>query len=162
MCEITPSFCVTNNLVIEQEWIDYNGHLNMAFYTVLFDRSSDDVFAAMGLGANYVKTRRLSCYTVECKIRYLREIRLGDAINATFQLIDHDTKRIKAAQQIFHQDGTVAATAEVLWLHVDPTGEKPNVVPFPKDIKANLDALAKEHNALEIPDFVGKPVGVRS
>lgn len=50
---------------IEEEWIDYNGHLNMAYYTVLFDRASDEVSERLGMGPAYAKARRLTTYTAE-------------------------------------------------------------------------------------------------
>lgn len=75
---------------IEEEWIDYNGHLNMAYYTVLFDRASDEVSERLGMGPAYAKARRLTSYTAEIHICYVRELHLSDRVTATWQLLDHD------------------------------------------------------------------------
>ncbi|HWP26351.1 MAG TPA: thioesterase family protein, partial [Xanthobacteraceae bacterium] len=56
---------VSSVMRVEPAWIDYNGHLNMAYYNVLFDRAVDELFELIGCGADYVKQRRLSFFTAE-------------------------------------------------------------------------------------------------
>ena len=65
---------VSSVMRVEQAWIDYNGHLNMAYYNVLFDRAVDEVFELLGCGADYVKTHKHSTFTAEVHVRYLREM----------------------------------------------------------------------------------------
>ncbi|MDU3042099.1 acyl-CoA thioesterase, partial [Bradyrhizobium sp.] len=65
---------------IEPQWIDYNGHLNMAYYNVMFDRAIDQMWAELGIGPAYMKDRQGSTFTAECHVRYLREIHLGDPV----------------------------------------------------------------------------------
>ena len=84
---------VSSVMRVDPGWIDYNGHLNMAYYNVLFDRAVDEVFELLGCGVDYVKTRKHSCYTAEVHVRYLRELHAGDAVKVTWQLIDYDAKR---------------------------------------------------------------------
>jgi acyl-CoA thioester hydrolase len=50
---------------VEPEWIDYNGHFNMAYYAVLFDRTADEAFELVGLGPDYVQSRNASYFTLE-------------------------------------------------------------------------------------------------
>src|SRR5256714_2587447 len=87
---------------VEPAWIDYNGHLNMAYYNVLFDRCSDEAFEAMGMGLAYVKERRLTIYTAEVHVCYVQELHLDHTVQVSFQLIDHDEKRLRAYQEIRH------------------------------------------------------------
>lgn len=144
---------------IEPAWIDYNGHLNMAYYSVLFDRAVDEAFAAMGMGPDYAATRRLTTYAAEFHICYIRELHLGDTVMPTFQLIDHDEKRFHGYQELYHSDGWLAATAETLTLHVDMNG--PKVVPFPADTAEKVAAMASAHAALPRPERVGRSIGIR-
>lgn len=146
-------------LTIEPEWIDYNGHLNMAYYNVLFDRGVDQVWDLLGFGPDYITTRGLTTYTAEFHVRYLRELHLGDAVRVRFQLLDHDTKRFHFYQELIHTDGWIAASAEGLSLHIDMSG--PRVAPMPPDIMANMAALLARHAALPVPETVGKPIGIR-
>ena len=61
---------------IEPQWIDYNGHLNVAYYNVLFDRAVDEVYELIGLGPAYLERHKHSTMVVEAHVRYLRELKL--------------------------------------------------------------------------------------
>ncbi|HEV2899199.1 MAG TPA: thioesterase family protein [Pseudaminobacter sp.] len=154
-----PAPFVSRVMELEKDWIDYNGHLNMAYYNVLFDRCSDDAFELMGLGPNYAKERRLTIYTAEVHICYVQELHLGDNVTVTFQLIDHDEKRLRAYQEIRHVDGWLAATSEQLALHVDMAG--PKVAPFPADIMAKVEEMRAAHAFLPMPERAGRSIGIR-
>ena len=78
---------VSSLMKVEPAWIDYNGHLNMAYYNVLFDRAVDEVFELLGCGADYV-SKGFSTFTAEVHVRYLRELKEGDPVRVTFQLLD--------------------------------------------------------------------------
>ncbi len=150
---------VSSVLEIDKAWIDYNGHLNMAYYNVLFDRCSDQAFELLGMGPDYAASRRLTTYTAEIHVCYVRELHLGDKMTCTMQLLDHDQKRFHYFQELHHVDGWLAATSEVLTLHVDMNG--PKVCPFPPDIMAKLDAMRAAHAALPVPVRAGRSIGIR-
>jgi acyl-CoA thioester hydrolase len=145
---------------IEKDWIDYNGHLNMAYYNVLFDRGTDAAFVVLGLDPGYVRERRLTSYTAEIHVCYVREIHLRDQVVISFQLLDSDDKRLRFYQEIRHAtEGWLAATSEQLALHVDMAG--PKVTPFPADIQAKVDAMRAAHAALPMPERAGRAIGIR-
>jgi acyl-CoA thioester hydrolase len=144
---------------VEPEWIDYNGHMNMAYYNVLFDRCADDAFEALGMGPDYVSTRKLSAYTAEIHVCYLREIHEGDRTVCSFQIFDHDEKRLHVYKELRHENGWLSATSETLYLHIDMSG--PNVAPFPDDIMANVEKMAREHAPLGRPERAGRSIGIR-
>src|ERR1043165_9368099 len=66
---------VSSVMKVESSWIDYNGHLNMAYYNVLFDRCVDEAYELLGIGLEYLKTAQHSTFTAEAHVRYLRELR---------------------------------------------------------------------------------------
>jgi acyl-CoA thioester hydrolase len=150
---------VSRAMEIEKDWIDYNGHLNMAYYNVLFDRCSDDAFEAMGLGPDYARQRRLTIYTAEVHVCYVRELHLGDKVTVSFQLLDRDDKRLRAYQEIRHSEGWLSATSESLSLHVDMSG--PKVAPFPADIVEKVEAMRTAHDGLPMPERAGRSIGIR-
>lgn len=150
---------VSREMQIQPDWIDYNGHLNMAYYNVLFDRCSDEAFEQMDMGPDYAKRRKLTIYTAEVHICYVRELHLGDAVTGTFQLLDHDDKRLRAYQEIHHVDGWLAATSESLSLHIDMAG--PKVAPFPADIQAKVEAMRAAHAGLPMPERAGRSIGIK-
>lgn len=150
---------VSRVMAIEKDWIDYNGHLNMAYYNVLFDRAADDAFEVMGLGPSYARDRKLTIYTAEVHVCYVQELHLGHQVTVTFHLIDHDDKRLRAYQEIRHVDGWLAATSESLSLHIDMSG--PKVAPFPPDIMIKVEAMRAAHAGLPMPERAGRSIGIR-
>jgi acyl-CoA thioester hydrolase len=154
-----PGPYLTAPMPIEKDWIDYNGHLNMAYYNVLFDRGADGAFELLGMGPDYARERRLTTYTAEIHVCYLRELHLGHDVTCSVQLLDHDAKRIHFFQELRHVDGWLAATSEVLSLHVDMAG--PKVCPYPEDVMARIEAMQAWHAALPVPEQAGRSIGIR-
>lgn len=150
---------VSSTMRVEPAWIDYNGHLNMAYYLVLFDRAVDEAFDTVGLGHDYLKATGHSYFTAEIHTVYRRELPVDEQVRVTVQVIDHDEKRLHAYLEIRQlQEGWVAATCEKLFLHVD-MGQK-RVVPFPAHILANLAAMKSAHAGLPRPEGLGRSVSL--
>jgi acyl-CoA thioester hydrolase len=150
---------VSSVMRVEPAWIDYNGHLNMAYYNVLFDRAVDEVFELLGCGLAYVKERRHSCYTVEVHVRYLRELHAEDAVRVTFQLLDNDSKRMHFFEQLYHaEEGWVSATSENLSLHVDMDAGR--TAPFPDAIAKALARMKATHGQLPRPEAAGRRIAM--
>ena len=144
---------------IEPQWIDYNGHFNMAYYGVLFDRAADEMFMELGLGPDYVKATNNSFFTLETHTSYLREMQPADPVSIESQIIDHDHKRVHYVQQMKHaNDGWLACVMEVMVSHVDLTTHKTSN--FPADVKTRIDAMAAEHKSLPAPAQVGHKIGI--
>lgn len=146
---------------IEPAWIDYNGHLNVAYYNVLFDRAVDEVYEPLGLGPDYLKQFKHSTMVVESHVRYLREVHEDAPLQVTVQLLDFDAKRIHLFEQLIHAtEGWVSATSETMTVHVDMTAKK--VAPFPADVLAALDRMKAAHASLPRPEAAGRSVGMPS
>jgi acyl-CoA thioester hydrolase len=154
-----PAPFVSSVMEIQKDWIDYNGHLNMAYYNVLLDHGCDEAFELLGLGPEYARKRKLTTYTAEVHVCYVRELHLDHRVTATLQILDHDEKRIRFFQELRHVDGWLAATSENLMLHVDMAG--PKVAPFPTDIMERIEEMAKAHAALPVPERAGRAIGIR-
>src|SRR5262245_44354521 len=160
--DLEPAFFapfVSSVMRVEPGWIDYNGHLNMAYYNVLFDRAGDEAFDLLGCGAGYAKAHGLSTFTAEAHVRYLREVRSGDPVRVTFQLLNYDAKRMHYFEQLFHaEEGWLSATSENMTLHVDMTAKK--VVPFPEFITARLAKVKAAHAHLPVPEDAGRQIAM--
>ena len=156
----TPYLCAPRR--VERVWIDYNGHLNMAYYNVLFDRAVDEAYELLGIGADYVTTARHSCFTAEVHVRYLRELKAGDPVRVTFQLLDYDAKRMHYFEQLFHaEQGWVSATSENMSLHVDMNTKK--VVPFAPEVTRRMSQMKSAHRQLPRPEAAGRAIsGIRN
>jgi acyl-CoA thioester hydrolase len=131
----------------------------MAYYGVLFDRAADQMFAALGLGPDYVKSTNNSFFTLETHCSYLRELQANDAIKVASQIIDHDHKRVHYVQQMKNADEDwVACVLEVMVSHVDLNTHKTSN--FPDDVKVRIDAMAAAHKPFPLPIQVGHKIGI--
>ena len=144
---------------IEPQWIDYNGHLNMAYYNVMFDRAIDELWFKLGIGPGYMKERGGSTFTAECHVRYLREIHLGDPVQVSILLLGADEKRLQRSRNCA-SEGWLSATSENITLHVDILARK--TAPFPPDIRARIEAVIHEHQAIPRPEGIGRRIAMPS
>jgi acyl-CoA thioester hydrolase len=150
---------VSSLMRVESAWIDYNGHLNMAYYNVLFDRAVDEVFELLGCGLDYVRKRRHSCFTAETHVRYLRELKAEDPVRVTFQLLDYDHKRVHFFEHLLHaNEAWVSATSENMSLHVDM--EQKRTAPFPSPIASALRSMKAMHARLPYPQGAGRRIAM--
>lgn len=148
-------------MAIEPEWADYNGHLNMAYYNVLFDRAVDAFVAAAGLGPAYVADRGATYMTVEIHVCYLREVFVTDPVRVRARILDLDDKRLHVFAELIHgDDGPVSATSEQMYLHVDMATRR--VAPWPADIRAGLERLWAPTKAWPTPERAGRRISVTS
>jgi acyl-CoA thioester hydrolase len=144
---------------VEQDWIDYNGHMNMAFYNVVFDRGVDHLFDLCGVGEEYAAAGKGTCFTLEAHVTYIQELMLGDPIRVELQLLDVDSKRIHFFEQMYHaEEGYLAATSEQITMHVDMQSRRS--APFPDAALARIDALMVEHRDLARPPQVGHVIQI--
>jgi acyl-CoA thioester hydrolase len=156
-----PAPFLSSVMQIEPQWIDYNGHLNMAYYNVMFDRAIDEFWLVLGIGPSYKKTRNGSTFTAECHVRYLREIHLGQPVQVSVTLIAADDKRLHTFEELRHADeGWLSATSENMTMHVDIAARK--TAPFPPDIRERIQAVADAHRAIARPEGIGRSIAMPS
>ena len=153
-----PAPVVSRPVTILSQWCEPTGEMSDAYYGIVFDRSGDEGFELIGLGPDYVKERGLSFYTAESHVCFVRPVRAGDRVTVVFQLLDYDEKRIRTYEEMRFADGRLAATSEILSLHIDLSG--PKVVPFPADIMKKIEAMAAAHADLPLPERAGRSVGI--
>jgi acyl-CoA thioester hydrolase len=158
---LRPAPFLSSVMQIEPQWIDYNGHLNMAYYNVMFDRAIDEFWLKLGIGPTYMKTRHGSTFTAECHVRYLREIHLGDLVRISILLLGADEKRLHTFEELRHaNEGWLSATSENMTVHVDINLRK--TAPFPPDIRARIDAVVNAHASISRPEGIGRNVAMPS
>jgi len=156
---LPPAPFLSSVMQIEPQWIDYNGHLNMAYYNVMMDRAIDQLWLHLGIGPAYMKERHGSTFTAEAHMRYLREIHLGDPVQVSVWMLAADEKRIHTFEELRHAtEGWVSATSENITLHVDMGVRK--VAAFPPDIQARIAAVLETHAGLPRPEGIGRRIAM--
>jgi len=142
------------------EWIDYNGHLNMAFYSVMFDRALDYVLDTLGIGESYVAEGG-SVFAMEVHLAYLRELSPGDEVIIHFQLLDYDQKRLHFFEEMYHDgEGYLAATSEQISTNINMKERKS--APFSDQVLKKIDALMISHRDLPRAPQIGHAIGIKS
>lgn len=144
---------------VQKDWIDYNGHMNVAYYTLILDHAADAFYDRIGLGRDYRDRSDCSTFAVESHFTYDRELVVGDEAVCTGRVVGFDEKRIHHYYEMFHgTEGYLASTGEFMSLHVDLSTRK--VSPWPDDIR---QAMAEQHglqSGLEVPKPVGRALGI--
>ena len=155
-----PASCVTTQLEIPSDWTDLNGHMNVAYYVLAFDRATDTLYDALGIGWDYLERERRSVFTLAMNVDYLREVMAGSRVRIESRLLDHDHKRI----HYFHamhdaREGWLAATNELVAMHVDMATRRSS--PFARDTEDRLAAMRAAHAVTPLPVQVGRKLGLR-
>ncbi|UKJ72480.1 thioesterase family protein [Azospirillum brasilense] len=146
---------------VRPEWIDYNGHMNVAYYLLAFDHATDAVLDHFGIGKAYAEGEGRSMFAVEAHLTYAREVTEGDGLTFTSLVLGADAKRLHLFHEMRHEeDGFLAATAEFVLLHVDLAERRS--VPLAPDVAERLAWTAAEHATLSVPPQAGRSVGLRT
>ncbi len=139
------------------EWIDYNGHMNVAYYLLAFDHATDDFLDWLGLDAAHRAAAGGTTFAGDIHLTYQREVREGDPLRITTQLLGYDDKRIRFICHMYHaEEGFLAATMESLSLYVDL--QRRRVSALPADIRTRLAAVFEAHSALPLPPEAGRVI----
>jgi acyl-CoA thioester hydrolase len=145
---------------VVREWTDYNGHLNVAYYHMAFDRATDRLLEDLGLGEETARRGEGSMFALEDHLTYQRELREGDPFRITCQLLDFDEKRVHYFLRMFHaEEGVLVATCEHLSIFVDMRTRRS--ASFPEPVRDRLQTLYATHRSLPVPEEVGRPMGLR-
>ncbi|GGC58680.1 hypothetical protein GCM10011504_41100 [Siccirubricoccus deserti] len=105
--------------VVRPDWVDNNGHMNMAFYLAVFDMATDQLWPKLGLGAPF-RVQGLGTFAAETWVNYVRELHEGMPLSCTNEVLAYDAKRLLAVHRMYHAtEGWLAAENEVLYLCID-------------------------------------------
>ncbi len=142
------------------EWIDYNGHMNVAFYVLAFDQATDTFFDYLGIGEEYKNKHNYSTFTLEGHITYDREVLEGDPLSFKTYLLDYDEKRMHYFHEMYHATkGYLASTNELMTIHIDMNIRRS--APFAPELSTRLEEIMAAHRALPRPEKAGRTIGIR-
>ena len=146
---------------VQKEWLDHNGHMNDGFYTSVAGFGFDEMMCSCGLTDDYRSMSQCTTYTLESHVVYLEEAKLGDTIAVHVQVLDADEKRVHVYIILSdHSSETLFAVLEGLYAHIDQRS-RPKTAPWPPDIQKRLFALRDSHKNLQVPEHVGRLIGIR-
>lgn len=146
---------------VRPEWVDYNGHMNVAYYVLVFDHATDAVLDFLDLGEAYRQRTSGSVFVGEAHVTYEQEVSAGDRLCVSSRILGFDGKRIILFHEMVRDgiDGLVA-TNEVLCLHVDLDTRR--TAPIPPAAAERIERVVADHSALPRPSRAGRAIGLET
>lgn len=144
---------------VPAEWIDYNGHMNVAYYIMAIDQALDRFLEdELGIGEAHAARVRQGPYALQSHVQYLGELLEGAQFNVSVRLVDCDAKRMHLFIEL-HSDGNLAATCEQMLMNVD--WETRRSTPYPDWAQTRMAAMLAAHSKLDRPAQLGASIGIR-
>ena len=147
-----------SSLRVVPEWLDYNGHMNVAYYSLAFDVAGENFVKELGMGEEYTERTRNSWMVVEAHITYQNEARLDEELRISSRALAASPKAAHLYQEMY-RGGELLATQEQLVLHVSLETRRSS--PFEAEVYANLEAAIAKQAHLAVPEWVGRTIGIR-
>jgi acyl-CoA thioester hydrolase len=145
---------------VNADWIDYNGHMNLAYYLLIFDHATDALLDYIGIDSAFREASDSSTFAAELHITYEKEANLNDEVIIKTQLLDFDEKRVHYFHYMYHKtEGYLVATNELILLYMDMKERK--VSAMPEAIQKKLISIQTAHNQLPIPSQMGRVIGIK-
>jgi acyl-CoA thioester hydrolase len=142
------------------EYIDANGHMNVGYYTLMFDKALDRPWAMLGIYSKRLLEQGKSSFALESHLTYQRELKLGDPLHFDIRILDFDAKRVHYFLRMFHaRERFLAATCEQISICMDMTVRRSST--WTDEALENIAALHAAHASLPKPPEVGNLIGIR-
>ena len=137
-------FLTTKKII--NEWTDYNGHMNLSYYILVFDMGAEVILSKFKMGEYSAKTSKKSTMVVETHTTYNQEVKEGDKVSVFLSHFNHDRKRLHYKLEMYdNAKNALSATTEVIALYIDLNNRK--VTEFEEEKKIIMDNLIKENKA---------------
>tara|TARA_A100001388_G_C28517393_1_gene379265 strand:+ start:71 stop:532 length:462 start_codon:yes stop_codon:yes gene_type:complete len=129
---------------VKKEWVDYNNHMNMAYYVLVFDQAWEVALERFKMGGTAAKKLARSTMVVETNTKYLNEIREGEKVDVNLIYFDHDKKRLHLKMEmISKKTNKISASMEWISLYIDLSKRK--VTEFEEEKIKLMDHYIKEN-----------------
>ena len=146
---------------VRPEWIDYNGHMNVAYYLMAADHAMDAFGDHIGIGRSYMQATNKSTFALDTRIIYLRELVSDALFRVTAQLVAFDAKRMHVCLHLLHgEEGWISALSEWVLVHVDLGTRRSE--PMPEETLAKLRDIMAAHEGLGRHQALARPFGLLS
>jgi acyl-CoA thioester hydrolase len=131
---------------IIKEWTDYNKHMNLSYYILVFDLGAEVILSKFKMGEHSAKTTKKSTMVVETHTIYNQEVKEDDQVDVYLCHFDHDNKRLHYKLEMYNKaKNTLSATTEVLSLYIDLNVRK--VAEIEGDKKNTMDEFINQHKS---------------
>ena len=139
----------TFKINVQEQWIDYNHHMQDAYYGLVFSYAVDHFQDVVGFDKSYRSKTGCTIFVIEDHKFYLSEVKLGSELMIKTTLVDADKEKFILHSQML-VDGKTAAVSEMLQAHVR-TRPIPKIIEMPKLIYMKFTDLLKQTADCDTP-----------
>lgn len=146
---------------IPKEWLDYNHHLNVAYYLMIFDKAAEAFMESIQLGEASAKERKISWMVLENHLTYQRELSLDQTVEVGINLLDYDHKRVHLYFEMMTlgESPYLASTMEQMVICADL--QQRSSAAFPSDVMECIQQFKQQHSNLQSPSPLSGPIAIR-
>ena len=131
---------------ITNDWVDYNGHMNMAYYVLIFDQAWEVALEKFKMGESAAKSQQRSTMVVETNTKYINEVKENEEVDINLIYFDHDKKRLHLKMEM-NEKKTNKLSASMEWISLYIDLGKRKVTEFELDKIELMDTFIKENNS---------------
>ena len=153
---MSKTFTVTRK--VTEDLIDNNNHMHDAYYNVIFSDVINEFNYSHGLSLKEREESQFTVFTIEAHTTYLAELSLDQSFTVELYLYDYDYKRTHLFLRMLHEDGSIAATNEVMMMGIDKNQRRS--APFPEKYMEFIEAYDLEQEKIEWPKQLGHRIGI--
>jgi acyl-CoA thioester hydrolase len=137
-----PVLLTTKKII--KEWTDYNNHMNLSYYILVFDMGAEIILSKFKMGEHSAKTTKKSTMVVETHTTYNQEVNEDDEVDVSLTYFNHDNKRLQYKLEMYDKvKNVLSATTEVLALYIDLNKRK--VTEFENEKIKIMDEFIDKH-----------------
>ena len=131
---------------VTKDWVDYNGHMNMAYYVLIFDQAWEVALEKFKMGESAAKSQQRSTMVVETNTKYINEVKENEEVDINLIYFDHDKKRLHLKMEM-NEKKTNKLSASMEWISLYIDLGKRKVTEFELDKIELMDTFIKENNS---------------
>ncbi|WP_193174602.1 acyl-CoA thioesterase [Oricola nitratireducens] len=144
---------------VREEWLDHNGHMNVAAYLTAFDAAVCIFCTALGIGPDQIPQTNKTIFVGQANIVYRHELVRGGSVRINVQLLGLTGERAHACLSMYDDDKNVlAALNEQLFICVDLVTRRP--APLPPVARQRFQTVVDAQRHLPVPKYVGRQISL--
>ena len=151
----------TKNQTVLGEWIDYNGHMNVAYYTLAFDKALDFFFEdVLNIGPSFVEKNKEGPFALKASYNYFSELLESESFFVDISILDFDSKRVHVFGEMRKDKSLeLSAVFETVLMNMDLSARK--VKQYPDRVLKLFELFKSSLDEDKIPAEIGKKITLK-
>ena len=106
--------------VVRPHQLDHMGHMNVQWYTAVFDEATWHLFSALGLTSRYFRDENRGMAAVQQSTQYRKEVMAGQLLVCRSEVLEVGGKTVRFVHHLHDaEEDFEIATTELVAVHID-------------------------------------------